>query len=92
MGHKVIFRTSQWIWRSKEKYVVTFRYNVLKSLLNSIHYVGEIIFNLIIQENNITVCKHILETVYFSQVPHNINVGRFKILRLRNLAEISYNH
>ena len=37
-----------------EKYIVIFRHNVLKSLLNPIHHNGEIIFNLIMKENNIT--------------------------------------
>ena len=41
--------------RKWEKYIVIFRCSKFRSLLISIHYVEEIIFELILQENNITL-------------------------------------
>ena len=38
-----------------------FRHSVPKSFLNSIHYVKEIIFELISQENNITIAVYTLD-------------------------------
>ena len=53
-GHKAIFRTLEMDSRKQCKHTGMFRCSVLCSLLTSIHYVEEVIFGLISQENNIT--------------------------------------
>ena len=54
-GHKVIFRILQTDSRMQGKYTVNFRHSVPRSLLTSICYVEEIIFEVISQEKIIAI-------------------------------------